>query len=72
MTSHNKTEARELRSQTRSQHDPKEMLDVLLALDRMLVESQCVSTKSRVASGLPCGHKIAVCTTRCDNICRGF
>ena len=38
MTSHNKREARKLRSQTLSQHDPKEMLDVLLALDRMLVE----------------------------------
>ena len=38
MTSHNKREAGKLRSQTLSQHDPKEMLDVLLALDRMLVE----------------------------------
>jgi hypothetical protein len=42
MTSHNKREWRKLRSQALSQRDPNEMLDVLLALDRMLVE---VSTR---------------------------
>lgn len=38
MTSQNKREWRKLRSQVLSQRDPNEMLDVLLALDRMLVE----------------------------------
>jgi hypothetical protein len=38
MTSHNKKERRKLRSQVLSPHDPAEMLDHLLALDRMLVE----------------------------------
>jgi hypothetical protein len=38
MTSHNKKEGRKLRSQGLSPHDPAEMLDHLLALDRMLVE----------------------------------
>lgn len=38
MTSQNKREWHKLRSQVLSQRDPNEMLDVLLALDRMLVE----------------------------------
>lgn len=36
MTSHDKREGRKLRTQV--PHDPAEMLDDLLALDRMLVE----------------------------------
>jgi hypothetical protein len=38
MTSRNKREGRKLRSQALSPHNPAEMLDNLLALDRMLVE----------------------------------
>ena len=38
MTSQNKKEWRKLRSQVLRQRDPNEMLDVLLALDSMLVE----------------------------------
>ena len=38
MTSHNKKEGRKLRSQVLSPQDPAEMLDHLLALDRMLIE----------------------------------
>jgi hypothetical protein len=38
MTQPDKRRWRKLRNQLLSQRDPKEMLDVLLALDRMLVE----------------------------------
>lgn len=38
MTSQNKKKWRKLRSQLLRQRDPDEMLDVLLALDRILVE----------------------------------
>ena len=38
MTQPDKRQWRKLHSQLRSQRDPNEMLDVLLALDRMLVE----------------------------------
>ena len=38
MASHNKRERRKPRSQSLGQRDPNEMMDDLLALDRMLVE----------------------------------
>jgi hypothetical protein len=38
MTQQDKREWRKLRNQVLNQRDPNEMLDVLLALDRMLVE----------------------------------
>lgn len=38
MTHQNKREWRQLRNQVPRQHDPEQMMDVLLALDRMLVE----------------------------------
>ncbi len=38
MTRQDKRERHKLRNQVLSQPDPKEMLDVLLAMDRMLVE----------------------------------
>jgi len=38
MTQQDKREWRKLRNQILNQRDPNEMLDVLLALDRMLVE----------------------------------
>jgi hypothetical protein len=38
MTPHNQRKWRKLQSQIRTQRDPKQILDVLLTLDRMLVE----------------------------------
>jgi hypothetical protein len=38
MTHQNKQEWRKLRNHVPSRHDPEQMMDVLLALDRMLVE----------------------------------
>src|ERR1022692_580916 len=38
MTPHNQRKWRKLQNQIRTQRDPKQILDVLLTLDRMLVE----------------------------------